>query len=109
MEKFQEVVPGVMVNTECGIKISISHPDPVWVIRNKEETASIGGPGILFVFSSEELANQYMEKTKIEEGFPKCFSWDELVDKFSESYTDVLVDQNGESGFYGSAPLKKGI
>jgi hypothetical protein len=110
MEKFQEVVPGVMVNTRRGFKVFIDHPDPVWVIGNKEETALIGGQDrTLFVFSSEELAKKYMEKRKLEGGFPKRFSWDELVDKLGKSYHSVIIDHKGELGFYGSAPLRKGI
>jgi len=110
MGGFQEVVPGLMVNTGRGIKVSIDHPDPVWVIRNKEETAFMGGNDrTLFVFSSEELAKKYIEKRKLEGGFPKCFSWDELVDKLGKSYHSVLIDHKGEVGFYGSVPLRKGI
>ena len=109
MEGFEEIAPGVMVNTRKGFKIEIPHPDPVWVIRNKDKTASIGGQGTLFVFSSEELAKRYMEKTGVEEGSPKRFSWDECVDKFGRSYSDVLVDHKGEAGFYSNVPLRKGI
>lgn len=109
MDGFEEIAPGVSVNTKRGWKISIPHPDPVWVIRNKEETATSGDYGTLFVFSSEELANKYIEKTNLKGGFPKRFTWNELVDKFGSSRQDVLVDHKGEVGFYSNVPLKKGI
>jgi hypothetical protein len=109
MEGFEEIVPGVSVNTKRGWKIEIPHPDPGWVIRNKDETLSIGNRENLYVFSSEELANKYMEKTHLSGGFPKSFSWDECVDKFGKSYSNVLVDPTGEPGFLSSVPLRKGI
>lgn len=108
MDGFKEVVPGVIVS--AGLKIKIPHPDPVWVIRNEEETGSLtSDEGPLFVFSSEELANKYMEKRGVEGGFPKCFTWDECVDKFSQSFSDVFVDPSGEPGFCSNVPLRKGI
>jgi len=102
MKGFKEVAPGVMVNTRRGFKIKIPHP-------NKDETASMGDGRTLFVFSTEELAKGYMEKVGLEEGFPKCFSWEELVDKFGQSQSNVLVDHKGEVGYYSNVPLKKGI
>lgn len=109
MDGFEEIVPGVLINTKRDVKVFIPHPDPIWVIKNKEGTALIANCGAIFVFSSEELANKYIEKTKIDGGFLKCFSWDELVDKFSNFYRNALVDHKGEFGFYKNVPLKKGI
>lgn len=110
MEGFEEVVPGVMVNKRRGFTVSIPHPDPAWVIRNTEETACLGdGQGVLYVFSSEELAKRYIEKVEVKGGFPKPYAWDELVDAFGKAYHSVLVDHTGEAGFYSNVPLRKGI
>jgi len=110
MNGFVEIVPGVMVNARRDIKVSIYHPDPAWVILNKEKTASLGdGRRTLFVFSSEELANKHIKNMGVKNGIAKCFQWAELVDKFGESYTHALIDNTGDGAFHGMPPLQKGI
>jgi hypothetical protein len=37
---FTEVAPGVLVNE--GVAVSITHPDPCWVIENKAKTMVLG-------------------------------------------------------------------
>ena len=116
MSGFREVVPGVMVNTDSRIKISIPHPDPCWIIRDaaRENTMTVGGR--LAVFSGEVKAHAFM--TREPDGSHEQpdgsyvlekMSWDELVDQYSERFPDTLVDHRGVEGFYSVVPLQKGI
>jgi hypothetical protein len=109
-EGFEEVVPGVLVNKSSGFKVSIPHPDPCWVIRNPEKTATmVTKSGSLAIFSDEEKANTYMKDWKKEDFVLEAYGWDDLVDKFGKQFADAIVDHSGEPGFYQNVPLKKGI
>lgn len=86
-----------------------THPDPVWLIKDKKNAKFIYDSESLLVFSDKELAKKFLEKTGLEDCFPKCFSWEEVVDKFSKHCSKVTVDHRGESGFYRVVQLIKGI
>ncbi|OGZ18728.1 MAG: hypothetical protein A2175_00365 [Candidatus Nealsonbacteria bacterium RBG_13_42_11] len=87
---------------------TLSRPDAVWVITNKEdETKFIVDQGKLFVFSAEELANKYMERIGLKGGVPSYFTWDELLDKFSHSFSHVVIDHTGQAGSFSTVPAKK--
>jgi hypothetical protein len=107
----KKVTPEVLVNENRGVKLSMPHPDPCWVIRNLEKTGTMAdGNGSLVVFSDEEKANAYMTKDGPEDNYVlEEYCWDDLVDKFSSGYSEVIVDHKGESDFYLSVPLQKGI
>lgn len=105
---FKEVVPGVLVSENT--KISVSHPDPCYVIHNPEQTASrmIDG-GTLLVFSDEKKAGAFMNGEPEKSYIVKEYSWDDLVDRFTEQVEQVMVDHKGQSGFYSVVPLRKDI
>ncbi len=108
MDEFREVVPGVSVGP--GVTVSIDHPDPCWFIRNEENTGSLGDVSALYVWSSEEAAKAFLTVDPVQGAVVEGpLTWDELVDRFSGTYAEVTVDHTGSSGFYSTAPLRKGI
>lgn len=104
---FRQVVLGVLARED--LTISVDHPTNCFILRNQDDTASLTHGGSLGVFSSEENAKAYIEKVGLAGAVIKPFQWDELVEQFGERFGDCLIDHKGEEGFYGSAPLRKGI
>lgn len=108
MKGYKPLVDGILVRDD--FKIERPHPDPCWIIRNEEETASYSdGAGTMFVFSSEELTKAYIKTTQLAGAVVRSLVWDELVDKFGKNFHSVLVDNKGKEGFYHIVPLEKGI
>ncbi len=105
--KFKEAAPGVMVGKK--ITVSFPHPDPCWIIRSKEHEGVLASGGALLIFSDEEKAKSLMEEKQEDSYFITKFSWDDLVDVFSNAFSSVTVDKKNEAGFYQSIPLQKGI
>ncbi len=106
-DAFRQVAPGVFVNKK--ITVSIPHPDPCWIIENKEKTSVLGSDDSLLVFSTPEKAKNFMESEFEDEYSIEEYTWDDLVDIFSPRISLVVVDKENESGFYQSVPLQKGI
>lgn len=105
---FRKVAPGVFVNKK--ITVSIPHPDPCWVIVEKEGSDVVMvSDGNLLVFSDAEKAKKVMEGESEDSYFIEKFSWDNLVDKFGKRLSSTLVDKENKPGFYQSVPLQKGI
>lgn len=104
---FKQVAPGVLVRED--LQVSIDHPTNCFILRNADDTASLTHGESLSVFSSEENAKAYIEKVGLTGAIIKPFQWDELVEQFGARFGDCLIDHKGEEGFYGTAPLRKGI
>lgn len=105
---FKKVAPGVFVNKK--ITVSIPHPDPCWIIENKERTRVVlGSDGSLLVFSTPEKAKNVMQGKSEDEYSIEEYTWDDLVDIFSFRISLVVVDKENKPGFYQSVPLQKGI
>ncbi len=106
---FYQVAPGLLVSSN--IKVEIPHPDPCWVIENKDGTQVVAaGNGKLLLFSSEELLHSFVESAEIpEEICAHSYTWDELVDRHGESHPYGVIDAKPTSGFLRSVPLRKGI
>ncbi len=76
-------------------------PDPVWVIMHKDGISWVGDEQrTIFIFSSEELANQYISKAGVEEGTPESFSWEVFLERFPPHCPRALIDHTGKSGVY---------
>ncbi len=106
-KRFKQVAPGILVSGD--MQVNIDHPTECFILRNEADTASMHHDGALSVFSSEEKANAYIQKTGLSGAVIKPYQWDQLVDEFGERFGECLIDHRGEDGFYGTAPLKKGI
>ncbi len=105
---FEEVAPGVMVNTKR-FKIKFPHPGPCWIIRNTEDTVSLASDNGISVFSTEEKAQTHIDEIALKGAVLKCYTWDELVDKFGQQYGSVVVNPKTKPGFCSVVPLKKDI
>ncbi|MFZ2253103.1 MAG: hypothetical protein WAW13_02930 [Minisyncoccia bacterium] len=109
---FIQAAPGLLVSDQ--FTVSIPHPDPCWVIENPVGTEVLASSDFqLLVFSTEELLQSFMKAAEVYVlggGIgPVRFTWDELVDKCGEQYTEAIIDHEGKAGYYQSAPLRKGI
>lgn len=106
---FRRVAPGLLVADH--IKVTISHPDPCWLISNLDNTRILtDGAGSVPMFSNEAVARLFLEKTGIKEAKPfGPHSWDAVVDNLGETCHTAIIDHHGEEGFYQNAPLQKGI
>lgn len=104
MKGYKDIGGGIMVADN--LKVMAAHPNPCWIIRNEEETASrSNGAGGLFVFSSEELAKTFIEAANLAGAIAKRFLWDDLVDNFGGGFHSALIDYKGDEGFYSVVPL----
>lgn len=104
---FIEIAPGIWVNKEGEFQMEVQRPDPLWIIINETETQVIISGENILVFSNEQLAKDFIEKTKLEGALTKKYSWNELVDSHKAIYKGALVDHTGERGFYAYVPLKR--
>jgi hypothetical protein len=90
------------------ITIQHVHPDPCWIIRNREETASYSNKGSLFVFSSQQLADDYVSKSRLAGAMVKMFSWNDIVDLFGGGFNEAMVDPSMDhDGFCTVCPFIK--
>ncbi len=102
-EPFREVVPGLLVAQD--FKVTIPHPDPCFVISDKQDKNSWSVDKSLAVFSSEQRALTYIKKTNLADTMVKSYSWNDLIKKFANKFADCLVDPKGEEGYLDVVPL----
>ena len=104
---FEEVAPGISVNTNSGIKISFPHPDPCVIIQPEDKSSYYGSPdtGEIFAFSTEEKANSFIAATEIQGTVTVEMSWEELVEKFHEA-VNAIIDPTPGPGFVSVVPLR---
>lgn len=87
--------------------IDTNHPDPCYVVRNSEDTKYWSAQEGIFVFSTSEKAQDFIDNDEIENGFAKFYTWSELVDKFRDSYKFAIIDCSCDCSWYHIVPLLK--
>ncbi len=103
----RQVAPGILVSE--GIKVTIPHPDPCWVIESPDKTQVYGQDGQIFIFSQEEHLQIFTKAADLAEYVAVSYTWDALVDRHGALNTRAIVDHTGNPGFYAVVPLEKGI
>ncbi len=85
---------------------SIPHPGLCWLVR-LDHTHYLTENDVIYVFSSKRLAEVFIEKRNVQDTVPERLTWGELVDRFSMSASDAVVDYQSQA-FIG-IPLMKSI
>ncbi len=99
-----------ILDTAVRIKLQgeISYPDPCWIVLNKKSGLELTTEsGRIIIFPSEDVANKCQSDEPKGSNIVKKFTWDALVDKYSERFSHVAIDYTGKPGFYPSVPLSK--
>ncbi len=110
---FEQITPGIFVNKASGLKVKIPHPDPCWLLLNPEGIIITNGTTkAIPIFSTEELANQFVTAVNID-AKPREFTWDDFVDYMNELANrgefQAILDHRGEDGYYTIIPIRKEI